>query len=101
MCPWYSNGERGFILCLSGVHCWGAVHAQLGVGMNPVLSHPLCYSAATLEAVSGSGSFFSCDQHDCWCHLWLCYDADLKKITCKIVLNNKGLNQLFHIVICI
>lgn len=34
------------------------MHAQVGVGMDPVLSHPLCYSAATLEAVSGTGRFF-------------------------------------------
>lgn len=23
-CPWYSNGERGFILCLSGLGSWSA-----------------------------------------------------------------------------
>lgn len=34
------------------------MRAQVEVGMDPVLSHPLCYSAATLGAVSGTGSLF-------------------------------------------
>lgn len=67
-CPCYSSGEKQFIYCLSvWLVAGAAIHAQVEVRMDSVLSDSLSYSASTLVAArNGVWQWqFSCVELDC------------------------------------